>query len=130
MSGRRGLTFVYWHTARQRWEVLPTAIDTTAHTLTAQTTHFTDFGVTTAPDLQVFLPNLLGDKGDLFVGAATMTYPIQVPEGRGGLTPKLNLTYSSAAVDMMGVGQQASPVGVGWDLSTSRIVRDIRGNIQ
>ena len=108
--------------------LLPTTIDTVAHTLTAQTTHFTDFGIASAPDLQISLPNLMGDKGDLFLGAATMTYPIQVPAGRGGLTPKLNLAYSSASVDMMTVGQQASPVGVGWDLSTSRIVRDIRGN--
>jgi hypothetical protein len=34
-----------------------------------------------------------------FSGAFTYDYPIQLPEGRGGLTPDLRLNYNSRRVD-------------------------------
>lgn len=47
-----------------------------------------------------YMPQLQGfQEIDLFSGAAAYAYPIQVPPGRGGLTPQLQLSYSSGSVD-------------------------------
>ena len=46
-------------------------------------------------------------------GAATMTIPIAVPPGPGGLVPTLSLNYSSDQGD--------GPFGVGWNLSLGEI---------
>ncbi len=124
------LALVYWDTAKKRWLPLPSAVDVKAHTLTAQTTHFTDFGLSTGSDLQTYLPSLEGFQTDLFTGAAGASYSLEVPPGRGGLAPKLVLEYSSSSVDMMDNDQQASFVGAGWRLGVNYIARDTRGTIQ
>ncbi|MEW5720866.1 MAG: SpvB/TcaC N-terminal domain-containing protein, partial [Chloroflexota bacterium] len=72
------------------------------------------------------MPKLEATEPNLFLGSAVTDYPIEVPPGRNGLAPKLGLSYSSAATDMMGHLQQASFVGAGWSFSTSYIARDVR----
>jgi len=52
---------------------------------------------------------------DDFRGSAHLDYPIVVPPGRKGLTPKLSLKYTSLGTN--------SWVGVGWDLSAGYIQR-------
>ncbi|HEV7368447.1 polymorphic toxin-type HINT domain-containing protein [Arenibaculum sp.] len=47
-------------------------------------------------------------------GAATFTLPLALPQGTGGLTPKLSLTYSSHQDDGL--------LGVGWMLSGTHTV--------
>ena len=52
------------------------------------------------PDSAVFqnlnIPNLSQNfQTDLYTGKATFSYPIEVPPGRAGIEPKINLTYSS-----------------------------------
>jgi RHS repeat-associated protein len=47
-------------------------------------------------------------------GAATFTVPLALPQGTGGLTPKLSLTYSSQQDDGL--------LGVGWLLSGTHTV--------
>jgi RHS repeat-associated protein len=51
-------------------------------------------------------------------GAATLSYPIEVPPGRNGMEPHLAFAYSSE-------GQNAW-MGVGWDLGVSSVVVDTR----
>ena len=55
------------------------------------------------------------------VGAASFTYPIEVPPGRNGLQPDITLQYSS----YNGNGW----LGVGWDLNMGSISRSTRYNL-
>ncbi|WP_417588811.1 SpvB/TcaC N-terminal domain-containing protein [Owenweeksia hongkongensis] len=54
-------------------------------------------------------------------GEASVNYPLQIPEGRQGMTPKINLTYSSDG----GTGW----LGMGWSLSTPSISIDSRWGV-
>jgi hypothetical protein len=54
-------------------------------------------------------------EANLFVGASTTSIPIEVPKGRGKITPKITLVYNS--------GAGPSPYGFGWDIPLGRIQR-------
>ncbi|GLX96737.1 RHS repeat-associated core domain-containing protein [Herbidospora sp. NBRC 101105] len=56
-------------------------------------------------------------------GAFSYSYPIAVPPGPGGSGPELALEYNSASVDGLtgGTNNQASVVGMGWDLNVGFI---------
>jgi len=56
----------------------------------------------------------------LYTGAATYTYPLEVPPGTNGLAPSLFITYNSQSAK-----GRASFVGLGWDLSLSYIQRNV-----
>lgn len=90
-------------------------------------------------------PTISGFSSDLFTGSATVSYPLSLPPGRGGLTPSISFNYSSANVygpvmgadvngdteheefDITGGGgkdswydqliTQSSQVGLGWNVS-------------
>lgn len=49
-------------------------------------------------------------------GSAAYSIPIALPSGRGGLTPRLGLAYSSA-------GRSSSPFGLGWSIDLHYIER-------
>jgi RHS repeat-associated protein len=81
---------------------------------------------------KLVLPSIKGFSSDAQNGTASVSYPINLPSGLGGLTPSLTLSYSSAAVDNMFVGlingyrnptsdynyqKQAGPYGLGWNMS-------------
>jgi RHS repeat-associated protein len=51
-------------------------------------------------------------------GSATLSYPIEVPPGRGGLAPQIALHYSSSSHNGW--------VGVGWELSLGSIERSTK----
>ena len=59
-------------------------------------------------------------------GAFTYSYPIQVPPAPGNLTPTVDLSYSSQAVDGLtsATNNQASWIGDGWDYSPGFIQRN------
>lgn len=59
----------------------------------------------------------LGEKlaPDPFTGAGQFSVPIDLPPGRNGFTPKLELRYST--------GKGNSPFGLGWDLGVPSIAR-------
>jgi hypothetical protein len=55
-------------------------------------------------------------------GSLAAGYPLDLPAGPGGLTPKLDLAYSSAGInDQHNVQSAASWVGEGWNLSLGSI---------
>lgn len=59
-----------------------------------------------------------------FTGAASFSFPIDVPAGPVGIKPQLSLSYSSASGDGKGglrTKQQASWVGRGWSLATGSV---------
>nr|MBA3824139.1 hypothetical protein [Ktedonobacterales bacterium] len=59
---------------------------------------------------------------DLNAGALTAGFPIEVPQGPGGLTPPINLGYSSESTAEQHSPQGAAPwVGEGWSLSLGSI---------
>lgn len=55
---------------------------------------------------------------DPFTGAATMSIPIEVPSGRNGIQPNLNLVYMS--------GNGNGWVGMGWKLEFGAVERQVR----
>ncbi|HBC72255.1 MAG: hypothetical protein UX91_C0008G0003 [Candidatus Amesbacteria bacterium GW2011_GWB1_47_19] len=76
------------------------------------------------------VPSINGFGSDEFNGAVTASVPVSLPPGPAGLTPSLNIGYSSASVDNLQLGtstlwrndinvpyqNQAGFVGLGWDL--------------
>ena len=91
-----------------------------------ETDHFTIFG--SALDMmEGWVPTFVKPNVSLFSGAMTYSYPIQLPEGRGGLTPSLALSYSSRSVEGILAWTQGGEVGLGWTLGTPVITRDYKG---
>src|SRR3989344_7722430 len=57
---------------------------------------------------------------NLFPGAGTYEYPIEVPKGTNNLQPSITISYNSQAVK-----QRPSFLGAGWSLTQSYVYRDI-----
>ncbi|HYA42692.1 MAG TPA: SpvB/TcaC N-terminal domain-containing protein, partial [Syntrophobacteraceae bacterium] len=66
----------------------------------------------------LYLPQILAPDVSSFIGAVTYKIPIQVPQGRGGIQPSINLYYNS----FVGNGW----IGVGWDLNMGYIQRSTK----
>ena len=114
------------------------SIDTFAHTITSYTTHFTDFAnavikIPDMPESKAFVPTAMTDLPDADPmhgipmievptpnnkGTAELTYPIELPKGRRGMQPNVDLHYSSAGGNGI--------LGVGWNLITPAITIDTR----
>jgi RHS repeat-associated protein len=137
LAGRdpRSLRFAYRDEATGQWRYVRTALDEPNRTITATTSHFSYWFVTTTDsDVEIMPRSALDDlRLDLFTGAATLAYPLEVPPGPGGLEPRLLLTYNSFASfanqrsnfmsgRVGGLGfQSASPYGEGFELELGRI---------
>jgi|GEM_PF-951197 len=111
------------------WVRLPTEVDVERQLLSGYTDHFSEIQVEyfKLPS-EDYLPAVQGfQEIDLFSGAASYAYPLEVPPGRGGLGPQLNLSYSSAAVDWPArpwdPNVQAGWVGYGWSMEGSYVGR-------
>ncbi|MBI4332947.1 MAG: hypothetical protein HY673_16900, partial [Chloroflexi bacterium] len=132
-------TILWWNPAGKRWEALPSLVDKEGKKVSAAITHFSGYAGGVGDPENPRLPGVEAFQNDLFTGAANVSYPLEVPPGRGGLTPQLRLSYSSPAVTSMvgsaGTGDasradtQAPWVGAGWDLDLGRIVRDMGDNL-
>ena len=117
------------------------SVDTVQHTITSLTTHFSDFTnavikVPEMPESSAFVPTdmqNLPDPDPLVgipmvavpqannKGTAELTYPIQLPPGRHGLQPDLDLHYSSATTNGL--------LGVGWSIAQPAVTIDTRWGV-
>ncbi|KAF0210168.1 MAG: hypothetical protein FD178_3700 [Ignavibacteria bacterium] len=57
---------------------------------------------------------------NLFPGAGTYEYPIEVPKGTNNLQPSISISYNSQSMK-----QRPSFLGAGWSLTQSYIYRDV-----
>ena len=132
----------YYDEASAQWTQLERcAVDTIAHIITSYTTHFTDFAnavikVPDMPESKAFVPTALTDMPDVNPlqgipmiaaptannrGTAELTYPIELPKGRRGMQPNVDLHYSSAGGNGI--------LGVGWSMQTPAITIDTRWGV-
>jgi RHS repeat-associated protein len=121
------LTLFYFDEILRTWRPLDTTVDETAHILTAISDHLTLYDYKAQNWEAARLPSVSGFQIAQFTGAATYSYPIQLPPGPGGFQPSLALSYNSQAVDGATSRTQASWVGMGWSLDSSYIQRNMNG---
>jgi RHS repeat-associated protein len=125
----------YYDTKLRRWQALRLlTVDTKAHTITSSTGHFTDFVTatitppdapgtlsydpTTIKDIKAADPganvNLIDRPQAGSDGAAHLSYPIELPQGRHDQAPSLAITYDSSG----GPSTLANGwLGLGWNLA-------------
>ncbi|HEU5161321.1 MAG TPA: SpvB/TcaC N-terminal domain-containing protein [Streptosporangiaceae bacterium] len=124
------------------WRALErVTVDETTHTVVSLTDHFTDMvnATVTVPDhpdgasfdpnqlkgIQAAQPaagvNLIEAPSPNNMGEARLSYPIEVPPGRGGLQPGLSIGYTS--------GTANGWLGLGWNLSVPAITIDTRWGV-
>ncbi|MBO4807105.1 MAG: hypothetical protein J5554_13850, partial [Paludibacteraceae bacterium] len=132
----------YYDEETGRWAALQRdSIDRTRRQIISRTTHFTDMinGVIQtpeSPETQGFAPTMMSDlqAADPTAnvqmiqapqansnGTATLSYSLEMPPARNGMSPNLTIQYSSDA----GSGW----LGEGWNLSTSSISVDTRWGV-
>ncbi|MBO7540306.1 MAG: type IV secretion protein Rhs, partial [Bacteroidales bacterium] len=132
----------YYDENCHKWMVLPKDTVLWQEQLAyASTTHFTDMingilAVPESPETTGFTPTFLSDikaadpsTGIMVMqapeapqnGAASLAYPINIPEGRKGLTPQIALRYSSDGA--------CSWVGYGWSLDMPTIDIETRWGV-
>jgi RHS repeat-associated protein len=130
------------NTTQGKWVPLNrVTLDQSADKVESLSTHFSDFIAATVtvpdhPENVSFNPTSIKDlkAGDPSAGVglvqppsgnnegdARVSYPIDLPDGRQGMAPSLQLGYSSAAGDGW--------LGVGWDLSVPNIGIDTRWGV-
>ncbi len=63
----------------------------------------------------------LGKAMALASTGARVSVPLYIPDGRGGLTPPLQLTWSPTAGD--------GPFGVGWSMEMGSVVRNTKNGV-
>src|SRR3989338_11689112 len=61
---------------------------------------------------------------NLFPGAATYSYSIEVPKGTNNLQPSISISYNSQSMK-----QRPSILGAGWSLTQNYIYRDVNFTI-
>ncbi|WP_283949355.1 MULTISPECIES: SpvB/TcaC N-terminal domain-containing protein [Sulfurimonadaceae] len=123
-----------------RWLPLP-KVAAASGVVASTTTHFTDminaviktpdapqakaYGATQIKDLKVANPgakiNLIQPPKASTQGDAQLSYPLEIPGGRHGMMPQLNVNYSS--------GSSNSWMGLGWNLSTPSVGIDTRWGV-
>jgi hypothetical protein len=119
------LMLYYYNESNEQWEPLPSRVDTQRHVLIVTTDHLTIFDVDATNWESLRLPSVKGWQVSNFTGAATYNYPLQLPEGPGGLKPSLTLSYNSQVVDAATLETQSGWVGMGWSLETGYIRRNM-----
>lgn len=123
----RSLVLTSFDEASQEWLPLPSWVDEENHILYARSNHLSVFNPSVHTMELAHLPQMKNYAISQFTGAATYSFPLQLPPGPGGLQPELSLSYNSQAVDIATGVTQASWVGMGWSLETGAIVRNMNG---
>jgi RHS repeat-associated protein len=110
--------------SRQWLPVASSSFDQEKMVLTATLDHFSYYGEQANPLING-PGRVMAAQVCLNSGAATFSYPIELPPGPGGFQPNLGLTYNSATVDeMKNKRSMGSWVGIGWNLHLGRISHD------
>lgn len=119
--------------ASQPWSLVHSEYDPEQQILRAWLPHFSQFSLGQGLTNADILPSVKGFTSDRVTGAATLQYPIETPQGLGGLAPSLSVSYSSVSMDDLFENggsdgnqntAQVSGVGAGWNIGgISRIVR-------
>jgi len=123
LTGREPSTLALWSYEEKSatWTKLPSAFDRSSKTLAVDTQHFSVYGAS-AEKIVNLAPLLDGKNVNTYSGAASFSVPVELPPGRGGLTPGLSLTYDSGRLgEMRQYTSVASWAGQGWDLSVGSI---------
>ena len=129
----------YFDTKNKTWQTIPVvSFDEKNHTITSLTTHFTDYingiiKVPESPETNAYTPTSMsgikianpGEKINLIQapianqqGDANLSYPIEIPFGRGGMQPNLSVSYNSS--------NSNGWMGLGWNISSPSIELDTR----
>src|SRR5574341_1501326 len=132
----------FYDEALSRWQRLTRVkVDPGTKQVTSESDHFTDIINSTLvvpehPQALTFNPNSIKDikaadpsaNIDLIEppkannkGAAELSYPIEIPKGRGAYTPDLRITYSSNNANGW--------MGLGWDIPIPSIQVDTRWGV-
>ncbi len=132
----------YYDETEKRWIPLQRdSIDRKNRQIISRTTHFTDMinGVIQAPEspeTQGFAPTMMSDlqaadptaKVQMIeapqanqTGSASLSYSLEMPPARNGMSPNLSIQYSSDAA--------SGWLGEGWNLTTSSITVDTRWGV-
>ena len=132
----------YYDTVVSQWVKLErVAVDTEKNLIISKTTHFTDFinaiiQTPEMPEVEAYVPttmteiehpnplskiHILGEPQANAYGNATLTYPIEIPKGRNGLQPNIDLSYNSNGGN--------SILGVGWNIPLPAITIDTRWGV-
>ena len=103
----------------ERWTPVESTYDPATGVLRFAVEHFSTFQATTEPQPWKLAYNPPGASP--YTGAATYSYPIELPPGIGGLTPDLTLSYSSRSADGMTYPAMGQGFGAGWAMPQPRI---------
>jgi len=134
-------TFYFDEDLAQWKELERVSVDTANHVVISYTTHFTDFAnavikLPEVPEMKAFVPTAMQDLPDVNPlqgipmvaaptannrGTAELTYPIELPAGRNGMQPNIDLHYSSAGGNDI--------LGVGWSIAQPAITIDTRWGV-
>ena len=106
-------------TADENWTMVEATFDPAAGTLDFTTTELAAVQAATDPELWRLDYNPPGASA--YSGAATYSYPVELPPGIGGLTPDLSLSYSSRAAEGLTWPAMAQGFGAGWALPQAQI---------
>ena len=104
------------------WRDVPITIHQEEGLISAELTHFSDWTAGWRPS--AWAPSWTLPAVSEFSGAATYSYPIEVPPGRGGLQPNLALSYSSRSLDGAIRSVSQGNVASGWSIGDSYIIRE------
>jgi RHS repeat-associated protein len=120
----RNLAFWNYDALAREWKYVPSGLNWKERLLVVPLNHFSLNAATASPVVDV-APLVDGQHTDLHTGSSTLGIPLDLPPGRGGLTPALNLSYNSNRLgEMRFYTSVSSWVGQGWDLDTPNISID------
>ena len=103
------------------WHDVPLTVYQEDGLISADVLHFSNWAAGVRP--QRWNPTWSPPSVSAFSGAATYSYPIEVPPGRNGLQPNVALSYNSRAVDGLIHDPERGAIGTGWSLAEIKIVR-------
>src|SRR5690606_18255476 len=122
-----GLSIYYYDPQLVDWFPLETTVNPETNTLTAQSDHLTVFDYKANNWQSYMVPSVDAFKTSDFTGAGTYQINLWTPPAPGGLNPSVVLSYNSQVVDESAAFTQSSWVGMGWDLDTGLVTRNLHG---